>query len=144
MGASQRDQRLIKNLRWIARIWTIPILVFACGQLLSPSSRSIAACLPRDDLDMGMMGIIVLGLLLAWRWEALGGFLALVGIAAHYVTYCVMIGPTFPRWAIALLGVPAVLFMVCAGLSHPKLKKEQSEESREDDRDGARESHSWG
>jgi hypothetical protein len=144
MGAAHRDQRLIKNLRWVARIWTIPILVFACGQLVAPSARGIAAGLPRDDIDMIMMGIVVLGLLLAWRWETLGGIVALLGIAAHYVVYYFMFGPSFPRLAMVILGVPAVLFMVCAGLSHPKLRTEQGNEPREDDCGGPRKSHSWG
>jgi hypothetical protein len=144
MGVTHRDQRLINTLRWIARFWTIPILVFACGQLFAPSSRGVAARLPRDDIDMLMMGIVIFGLLLAWRFETLGGIVALVGIAAHYVVYYYIIGPRFPQLAMVILGIPAVLFMVCAGLSHPILRSEKGKESREDDSGRPRQSHSWG
>ncbi len=144
MGASHRDQRLINYLRWIARIWTIPILVFAAGQLVAPSSIGVAASLPRDDVDMIMMGIVVLGLLLAWRWETWGGGIALFGIAAHYVVYYLVVGPPFPRLAMVILGVPALLFMVCAGLSHPILRNEEGKETGEDDSGRPRQSHSWG
>jgi hypothetical protein len=68
-----------KILRWTARIlgtlFVLLILVFAVGEG-TPNPSMLA---PRDKLMFLALGVMLVGLVLAWKWAGLGGVLALAG-----------------------------------------------------------------
>jgi hypothetical protein len=70
---------IAKILRWAARIlgtlFVLLILVFAVGEGV-PHLSMLGA---RDRLMFLALGIMLVGLVLAWRWAGIGGLLALMG-----------------------------------------------------------------
>jgi hypothetical protein len=68
-----------KILRWTARIlgtlFVLLILVFAVGEGAPNPSRLT----PRDKLMFLALGVMLMGLVLAWKWAGIGGLLALAG-----------------------------------------------------------------
>jgi len=73
-----------KTLRWTARIlgtlFVLLILVFAIGEGLPKPSilRS------RDKLMFLALGLMLIGLVLAWKWAGVGGLLTLAGYLAFH------------------------------------------------------------
>ncbi len=102
-------------IRWIARVWSLFsigfVLLILVGELVSPH-----AALPSSLRDIvGMFffpfGVCV-GLVLAWKWEALGGLIALGSLVAFYFTLYIFDG-RFPRGPFfALVAAPGALFLI--------------------------------
>jgi hypothetical protein len=108
-------------IRWIARGWSILSFVLVgailVGEVLQPS-----APLPSTARDL--IGLILfpfgtcLGMLLAWRWEAVGGSTAMACLAAFYAFMYILDG-RFPRGPFfGLLAAPGALFLASYALSH--------------------------
>ena len=80
--------RIATILRWTARIlgtlFVSLILVFAVGEGVPHPSMLTA----RDKLMFLALGVMLTGLVLAWKWAGIGGLLALVG----YLLFCGMGG----------------------------------------------------
>lgn len=101
-------------LRWAARILSLFSLslltLFMVGEhfnffALEPRERLLAVFFP--------LGVIA-GLLLAWRWEAVGGVLSLLCLASFYVVHWFGSGRFPTGWAFAALTVPGLLFLLTA------------------------------
>jgi hypothetical protein len=125
MSSLSVNPRIITIIRWIARIWTIPIFVFALGEILIPDPYAVQPVPLADWISLGFLGVSILGLLLAWRWEGLGGAIAIAGFVGHVVAF----GITRGYWWFGALGslafilvLPGILFLVCWALSRGKRK----------------------
>ncbi len=117
-----------KWIRLVARIWSIPIivfvLVFLIGTLWSeltnapPDPYAVEDITFADQLPPIFIAISTLGLALAWRWEKFGGIFSLVFTVAMYIT--LLIQRPFPAEFRAmtpyLLGliilIPGILFLI--------------------------------
>lgn len=105
----------LRALRWAARILSILsvgiVLLFAFGEgLHSPS----APWAPRD-LALGVFFPfgVCLGMIAAWRWEALGGGITIGSLAAFYLVHR-LLSSCFPRgFALAAFAAPGFLFLIC-------------------------------
>jgi hypothetical protein len=123
--------RVTKWLRWIARIWSLPIIVIAliifAGYGWSWVTTGVADphavedYPPIENVPPILLFISVLCLGVAWRWERLGGTIAVVLLLATVVVLLISRPFTedFSRWAIpyllvVIVAVPAVLFLVCS------------------------------
>ena len=83
-----RSDRVTSAIRWSARIWSLPILVYAvlmlAGFTWSWLTTGVADPHAVEDypfienLPPVFMLLSVLGLGIAWRWERLGGTIAIV------------------------------------------------------------------
>ena len=108
-------RRWVRIVRWIARILSglliILCLLFFVGEALIP-----LILFPTPDstpltgnamLQLTLAGISLLGLALAWKWEAIGGVMAL----AAYVA----VGIVNPKAFMAVFPLPlfALLFLAC-------------------------------
>ena len=119
--------RVTKWIRWIARIWSIPIivgaLVFLAGAAWNLATTGVAD--PNavegypwtEALPPILMFLSIIGLAIAWRWERLGAIIALVFQLAVIVTLLIQtpIARDFPRTAIpyllwVIVTIPGVLF----------------------------------
>jgi hypothetical protein len=109
-------RKVLLVVRWSARITSLMlvalVLVFMVGEgppnpFKQPSSVQV------EFLGMALM---LAGFLLGWRWEAMGGIMAVVGFAAFFATELVVNGRP-PGGAIPLFVVPGVLFLVSYGLA---------------------------
>mgnify|MGYP001822616642 CR=1 FL=1 len=125
-----RHSRVTKWLRWIARGWSIPIIVFALimagGYAWNWATTGVADPYAVEDvstieaLPPLLLFVSVVGLGIAWRWERLGGTIALLFQLAALLLLLIdrPIWRDFSRAAIpylltAIIAIPAILFLVC-------------------------------
>ena len=125
-GRDSRD-RLTKWIRWIARIWSVPIIVsallFLVGAAWNLATTGVAD--PHavegypwtEALSPIFMFVSILGLAIAWRWERLGAIIALVFQLAVILTLLIQtpLARDFPRTAMpyvlwVIVTIPGVLF----------------------------------
>ena len=88
INASKNSDRITKWIRWIARIWSSPIIVYSLMMLAGYTWNwvTIGKADPYavegyplvEALPPILMFMSVLGLGIAWRWERLGGTITLV------------------------------------------------------------------
>ena len=107
-----------KSLRWTARIWSIASVGLLCAFLFGegPPPLTVKAIL----FPFGVM----LGLILAWRFERLGGLLAALCMLLFYVLEYIGHG-RFPKgYAFLLASAPAVIFLCCGFLKTADLPGE--------------------
>jgi hypothetical protein len=129
--ADQTGNRVTKWIRWIARIWgglvlLVALLIFA-GYAWSwvttgeADPHAVEDYPPIENLPPLLTFLAALGLGIAWRWEGLGGAIAVV---SQLVTLPVLlihwpIAEGFPRYLVApygtwmLVAIPGILFLVC-------------------------------
>ena len=121
------NPRIVTIIRWIARIWSILILALAVLVITTPDPYTVQRVPLADQMLMGLFGVAILGSLIAWRWEGLGGAIAIASVVAHDVTTRIIGGggvwsqvltPASPL--VFLFGFPGVLFLVSWALSRGK------------------------
>jgi hypothetical protein len=129
-NVSDSGDRATKWIRWIARIWSFPIIVYALLMLSGYAWNwvTIGEADPYavegyplvEALPPILMFLSVLGLGIAWRWERLGGAITLVFLFAVLLLLLIQrpINHDFYRSAIPLLmsmviAIPGILFLVC-------------------------------
>jgi hypothetical protein len=128
--ANGHRDRVTKWIRWIARIWSLPIIVSALlvfgGYAWSWVTTGVADPYAVEDsppieaLPPILMFLSALGLAIAWRWERWGGTIVVVFQLAALLSLLVLTPLTqdFPRSALPYLlsmivSIPGVLFLVC-------------------------------
>jgi len=128
-GNDSRD-RVTKWIRRIARIWAFPIVVYALIMFTGYGWNWVTTGVADPHAVEGypfiealppiLMFLSVLGLGIAWRWERLGGTIAIVFELAVLAVLLIdrPITDDFPRSAVPYLlsmivTTPGVLFLVC-------------------------------
>jgi hypothetical protein len=123
------QKRATKWTRWVARIWSIPILIFALimfvGYTWSWITTGVADPHAVEDVPLVdalppiLMFLSALGLGVAWRWERLGGAITVVSLLAVLVLLLIQMPITrdFPWSAVPylmalIIAIPGVLFLV--------------------------------
>jgi hypothetical protein len=107
-------------LRRIARGWSLAVmgvaLLILIGNIVSPDPYAAESYPPIENLMPLSMLVSVVGLALAWRWEALGGMLNVAGFVANLILFWAIRGEFLP-WGVALplslVLVPGILFLLC-------------------------------
>ena len=106
--------RKILVLRWIARIWSLIIFIFALVITFSPPDPHATG----EPLSistyvlLGLWGASVVGLLIAWLWERLGALIAIGTMVARDLLFLIVEG----RWYVNFLLIwlvflpPAVMY----------------------------------
>jgi peptidoglycan/LPS O-acetylase OafA/YrhL len=101
-------------LRWSARTSGLllvgMVLIFLVGEGPPNPFRQP----PSVQVEFLGMILMVAGFLAGWRWEALGGLLAVTGFAAFAATE-VIVNHSPPGGAIPLFAVPGLLFLLSYG-----------------------------
>ena len=122
--------RATRWMRWIARIWSLPIIVAALLVVIgygwdwatagAADPYAVEEIAPVEFLPPVLLFLGVVGLGIAWRWEGLGGTIAMVFQLAALASLLIQtpIAADFPRSAIPYLllvvtAVPGVLFLLC-------------------------------
>lgn len=114
-GSATGKRRLESILRWIARVWSVVsvgfVLCILVGELVYPHAAPPSSVREMVGLLLFPLGVCV-GLVLAWRWEAVGGAIALGSLALFYLVLFLSDG-RFPRGPyFALVAAPGLLFLV--------------------------------
>ena len=122
--------RVTKWIRWMARVWSLPIIVYALLILVGYAWNWVTTGVAdpyavEDDpaieaLPPISMFLSVLGLGIAWRWERLGGTIAIVFELA-VLSLLLIHTPitrdlplsTIPYFLSMTIIVPGILFLVC-------------------------------
>lgn len=112
-GTLQPPVQVKLFLRWSARATSLCVLgwlaLFAVGEKFD-----FAALAPIDWIQMLFFLWAAVGMILAWRWEARGAALSLLGLLAFHLAEWSTSG-RWPRgWAFPALAVPGVLFLASA------------------------------
>ncbi len=128
-NVSEPVDRATKWIRWIARIWSSPIIVFSLIMFIGYAWNWVTTGVADPYVVEGtsfvealppiLMFLSVLGLGFAWRWERLGGTIALVFQLATLLVLLIQ-GPStqdFSRSAVPYLmlivvAIPGILFLV--------------------------------
>ena len=122
MDSSQSpNSPLATTIKWLARFFSILIisvmLFFFIGEgLLGDNSKPLETT---AIIQLGMAGIELLGLALAWKWEVTGGSITLIVFVCK--------GIINPRaFAVPLMLIPftAVLFLLSWWISHKSVTPE--------------------
>jgi hypothetical protein len=117
-------------MRWIARIWSLPIMVYALLVLVGmvwnwvtigvADPYAVEDYPPIEALPPIFMFVSILGLAIAWQWERLGGAIVLVFQLAVLVLLVVHnpLTQDFARNVVPYLlslivTIPGVLFLLC-------------------------------
>lgn len=119
MVGQQKSKRSVVIVRWLARLGSLAslglLLLFFFGE-----GADLAALLPTETwgLIFFPLGIMV-GMLLGWRWEILGGSVTVLSLLAFYKVMYAASG-RFPEgiWFL-LFALPGLLFLYC-GLNQPR------------------------
>ena len=113
--------RLVTIIRWIARILGVLFIAFFLlmfiGEELSSNQETnpIAA---RELIGLVFVFVYFVGLILAWKWEGLGGIIAAIGLIAFAILIPNALILAF------VMAVPAILFLICWFLSRSKPEPE--------------------
>ena len=71
-------------LRWVARIWSLPAIIFILGEVIFPHAGD--AAVPFSDwIALGLQITAVIGLAIAWRYEIFGGTLSIITMLSSFV-----------------------------------------------------------
>jgi uncharacterized membrane protein len=122
--------RVTKWIRWVARVWSLPIIVTVLLVLVGYAWDWVTAGVAdpyaveevsfTEVLPQIFMFLSVLGLGIAWRWERLGGMISIVFQLAVVALLLIQtpITQDFPLSAIPyilsmVITIPAILFLVC-------------------------------
>ena len=123
--------RTTKRIRWIARIWSIVLVVivlFILAGIVSSwvtgaeaDPNAVEDYPPIENLPPLLALLSVLGLVHAWRWEGLGGAIAILFNLAGLPVLLIHwpIADNFPFSLFApygvwmMIAIPGVLFLIC-------------------------------
>ena len=98
---------MIKVLRWTARTLTIFVIAFHLLSFLGDRYSSSLTTL--DIVKLVLWGIILAGMIVAWKWERIGGFMIIGGTVVQTV-----INPQILlMWAMWIAPIIGVLFLIC-------------------------------
>ncbi len=108
-----RQLKKIKTIRWVARIGSILVFIFAIAllftQLLSDSGEAPTTLY---WMLFGLWFFAVLSLLVCWRWEIAGSVLAIIALISREMAYFYLSGEILENFWMVWLPVliPALLF----------------------------------
>jgi len=113
-----------KRIRWIARIWGTVIIALALLMLIGyawswvttgkADPHAVEDYPPIENLIPITLGLSVLGLGIAWRWEGLGGAITSVLLLATLAVHHWLLSPRpYPYLLTITVATPGILFLVC-------------------------------
>lgn len=123
--------RVTKRIRWIARVWGTLLIAFALLMLTGyawnwvtsgeADPYAVEDYPPIENVPPLFALMSVIGLGIAWRWEGLGGAIAVFFSLATLPILLIHwpIAQDFPRYLVAPYGtwmmivIPGVLFLIC-------------------------------
>jgi hypothetical protein len=124
MRAANVVPRSVKITRWIARIWSLLVFAVALLIIFSPDPYATEPVPAADWFLLSLWGVAILGLLVAWRWELVGGMITIATLFIRELAWVMLKGDWMIDFLIAwlLIAPPAVLFMVAGGLERKASK----------------------
>ena len=100
-------------LRWVARIWSLFILIFALVIIFSPDPYATGEPISTSEfILLGLLGVSVLGLMIAWLRERLGALIAIGTMLVREVIFIIVEGRWYVNFLLFWLAIlpPAVMY----------------------------------
>ncbi|MCB0115190.1 MAG: hypothetical protein R2873_25370 [Caldilineaceae bacterium] len=104
------SERTLLILRWAARVGSLlsigMLLAFVFGEGVDTAALTLSEWVGLLFFPVG----VIVGMIMAWRWEGMGSLVVLVSFTAFYVAQWLLTGalPSGPWFAVFCL--PALLF----------------------------------
>ena len=111
MNNSKEKNRTVAILRWIARITGLVFAVFWLLMFIGETLSSTEGANPiaiRDLIGLIAVFFYLIGLIIAWKWEGLGGIAAIV-----FVVVFALAMPDAPIPIYVIISMPGILFIAC-------------------------------
>jgi len=107
------EKKWVPVVRWIVRIWTLVPVLFMLGEIIFPHAGS-AEVAWYEWFSLSLLGLSIISLIAAWRWEAIGGRVALGILIVFGFFFAFTVERYFPAIIILLLalGFPAIGFIL--------------------------------
>jgi hypothetical protein len=122
-----KQQKKIKIIRWIARIWRILAVLLAFVLLISTLMETGDE--PPSTIFWMLFGLwfaAVLSLLISWRWEIVGSVLAITALISREMAVFDMSGEFLVGfWMVWLPVLPPAILFILAWREDRKLKEKQ-------------------
>lgn len=117
-----KNEGYIRTVRLIAKIWSLLSIVFVLtifiGEALSENGPMPSA---QEWVGLAFFPIgVMIGLVLAWRWEGIGGLIAVLSLIAFYIWDFARRGSLAGGPYFLLVAAPGFLFLICWAWSHRK------------------------
>jgi hypothetical protein len=114
MSTTSAVPRSIRIIRWIARIWSLLVFVVALLIIVTPDPYATEPVPPEDWFLLGLSGVAVLGLLVAWRWEPVGGSITVASMFIREIAWVILKGDWLVSFVLVWLLVvpPAILYLL--------------------------------
>jgi hypothetical protein len=113
-----------ETIKWIARIWSILSLAFILLFFGASITSSIGkeTFVFKDVFQFVFFPIgLTIGLILAWKWEGLGGIIAIGSIIGFHLQMLIKNGNPDFNLFIELLAAPGILFILYWILSRKRV-----------------------
>ena len=111
-------------IRWIARI--IGLLLVGLVLLIMVGEGFNPLALNRNESGMtGAFLVALVGMLLLWRWEGIGGIVALAGMVAFYAVNYAASGRFPSGWVFPVCFLPGILSLTSWSLHRVKRPPER-------------------
>jgi len=124
MNDVKKRNKVAITIKWIARIWSILslafLLLFFGASIISSIGKETFAF--KDVFQFVFFPIgLTIGLIIAWKWEGLGGIIAIGSIIGFHLQMLIIHGkPDFVLF-IELLAAPGILFILYWILSRKRV-----------------------
>jgi len=129
MNDSKNKNRKVVIIRWIARIWSIASIAFLLFMVIGHLFGSEQSNPPTFGEMVGLfffpLGVFI-GLIIAWKWEGLGGMIAIGSIICFHVTMLITGGSLDINPFIDGVAASGLLFLVCWLLSRGRLETKEA------------------
>lgn len=102
-------------LRWVPRIWSVLLALFALAIIFSPDPYATGEPIPAMDFVLlGLWGASILGLLIGWLDERLGAFIALGTLVIREALFIIVEGRWYVNFLLIWLVIlpPAALYLL--------------------------------
>jgi hypothetical protein len=103
-------------IRWIARTLSVLILAFHIASFLG--DRSSVTLTAMDTIKLILWAIILLGMIIAWKWEGIGGLIIIGGFIIQGIINPII----FSAWVMWIAPFTGILFLIYWTQSRKKNK----------------------
>ncbi len=113
---AEAEKRILSaSVRWLARVSGLALFILITVFMMGEGIPDLTRQPPSVQTEFFAMGLMLAGFALGWRWEVVGGGVALGGFLIFCVTEWVVNG-RLPGGANPLLCIPGILLLASWGL----------------------------
>jgi len=115
MKTKSKSMREVPYIRWAARILGTLIVVFSLSFFIANVIEQ--GEMPNPDFGHGLVTflfiIVLIGFLIAWRWEGFGGILSAISIVLMATVSVIWVHAGKDPGSEIIFLIPALLFIYC-------------------------------